>query len=99
VSQLELEERAGTVRLRVRVKPRASKDRVVGVRDGMLEVAVAAPPVDGEANLALCSFLAKTLGLPRSAVQVVSGETARFKLLSLSGLDAARVRQAFEAAS
>jgi len=35
------------------VKPRASKSRILGVREGMLEVALAAPPVDGEANAEL----------------------------------------------
>lgn len=74
------------VRLRVRVKPRASKSRVVGVREGALEVAVAAPPVDGEANAELVAFLAKALGVGRSSVSVVSGDTSRNKLVRVAGL-------------
>lgn len=81
------------LRLRVRVKPRASKSRIVGVREGALEVAVAAPPVDGEANAELTAFLAKSFGLPKSAVRVISGETARVKLLSLEGVDEPNLRR------
>ncbi len=81
------------VRLRIRAKPRASRSRVVGVREGSLEVAVAAPPVDGEANAELTAFLAKTLGVAKSAVSVVSGESARVKLLAIRGVDEAAVRR------
>ena len=49
----------GELRLKVRVKPRASKSRVLGTRDGVLEVAVAAPPVDGAANEELVRTLAE----------------------------------------
>ena len=47
---LEVEQRAEGVRIRVRVKLRASKCRILGVRDAVLEVALAAPPMDGAAN-------------------------------------------------
>ena len=70
----------------VRVKPRASKSRVLGVREGFLEVAVAAPPVDGAANDALCETLARHLGVPRRAVVIDSGETGRRKRVSVRGL-------------
>lgn len=74
--------------MRVRVKPRASKSAIVGVRAGALEVAVAAPPVDGEANAALVAFLAKALGVSKRSVAVVSGDHSRIKVVSVSGLDA-----------
>lgn len=84
---LDLRQDSDGVRLRVRVKPRASKSRVVGVREGALEVAVAAPPVDGEANAELVAFLAKRLGVGKSSVSVVSGDTGRNKLIRISGVD------------
>jgi uncharacterized protein (TIGR00251 family) len=67
--------------LRVRVKPRASKSRIVGTREGMLEVAVAAPPVDGEANAELLRLLGRELGVRKSGIRIASGEASREKLV------------------
>jgi uncharacterized protein YggU (UPF0235/DUF167 family) len=58
-----------------------------------LKARVAAPPVEGEANAALVRLLAKALGVPRSAVRIASGDTARIKLLEIDGLDEAEVRR------
>jgi hypothetical protein len=82
-------ETADGLDLAVRLTPRGGAARVEGiaVRDGhpVLEVRVAAPPVEGAANDALVAFLAKTLGLPRSAVTLVAGDRARVKRLRLIG--------------
>jgi hypothetical protein len=59
----------------------------------VLKARVAAPPVEGEANAALVRLVAKALGLPRSAVRIASGETARVKVLEIDGLDEAEVRR------
>lgn len=78
------------IRLAVRLTPRASREGVDGVVQGpdgrrMLQVRLSAPPVDGAANAALVTFLAKALRLRKSEVAIVSGEKARLKLLELSG--------------
>jgi uncharacterized protein YggU (UPF0235/DUF167 family) len=49
--------------------------------------------VEGEANAALVRLLAKALGLPRSAVRIASGDTARVKIVEIDGLDEAEVRR------
>jgi uncharacterized protein (TIGR00251 family) len=79
--------------LRVRVQPRASRDALSGERDGALVVRLTAPPVEGAANEALARFLGKALGVAPSAVRVVSGATARNKLVSVAGVDAATARE------
>ena len=86
----------GGVRLSVWVKPRASRTRILGEHafpDGRtgLAVALAAPPVDGEANRELLGFLAKTFALPRSKVVLVSGATSREKTVLLASLSRERV--------
>ncbi len=76
-------------RLSVRLTPRASREGIEGVRDGVLQVRVSAPPVDGAANEALLRLLAKRLGMPRSALTIVLGDTARTKVVEVDGLDEA----------
>jgi uncharacterized protein (TIGR00251 family) len=79
--------------LRVRLTPRADRDAVTGVRDGVVHVRVSAPPVDGKANAALCKLLAKRLGVPRSRVEIVRGESARDKTVRVVGLDDAEAHE------
>jgi uncharacterized protein (TIGR00251 family) len=79
---------ANGVRLRVKVQPRASRTEITGLHDGAIRVRIAAPPVDGEANQELIRFLAKQLGVPRSAVTIVAGETARTKRVDVIGINA-----------
>ncbi len=74
-------------RIRVRLTPKASRDEIVGWQDGLLRVRVCAPPVDGKANDALVRLLAKALGVPKSAVGVVSGAKSREKLIGVGGID------------
>jgi len=79
------------VRISVKVKPRAPRSRVVEVRDGSLVVAVAAPPVDGEANAELIRTLARWLGVPRSSVSIATGATARHKVVAVADVTEAQV--------
>jgi uncharacterized protein (TIGR00251 family) len=76
---------AGT-RLDLRVIPRARKDGVDGLRHGCLLVRVSAAPADGAANDAVIALLAKTLGVSRRAIRIVSGETSRHKAVEIAGL-------------
>lgn len=90
-STLAMQEKQGKVLLSLWVKPRASKDRIGGVRGGALEVSVTAPPNDGKANAAVCALLAKRLDLGRSFVRLVSGASSRQKRVEISGLSADEV--------
>ena len=86
--------------LAVRLTPRGGRDAVDGwALDGegrpYLKVRVASPPVDGAANAALLAFVAKRLGIARSAVRLAAGDTARLKRLELEGVNAEDVARAF----
>ncbi len=82
-----------TVRLSVRLTPRASREEIAGFEGETLRVRVTAPPVEGRANRALVRLLAKRLGLPRGAVRVVTGQTSCSKVVAVDGLDAVELRR------
>ena len=72
----------------VRVTPRASKPGVGEWKAGAdgreeLEIRVSAPPADGQANEALVRLLSKKLGLPKSSINIVAGDTGRHKRIAL----------------
>ncbi len=70
--------------LPVRVIPNASRTEIVGwMADGGLKIKLAAPPVDGKANQELVSFLAKTLGAPKSEIEITNGLTSKKKTIRL----------------
>lgn len=71
------------------VQPGASKTEFRGVQADALKLRVAAPPVDGAANDAICHFLAKFFRVPKSCVTILRGETSRRKKVFVKGLPAA----------
>ena len=72
---------ADAVTLRVHVVPGAKKSAFDGKHGDRLKVRVAARPIDGEANAALCAFVAGAFGVPLRSVSVVAGHTNRAKTL------------------
>jgi len=61
----------------------------------VLKVRVAAAAADGQANAAVIALLAKALGRPKSALSLLSGQTARLKRISVEGLSEAELLAAF----
>lgn len=82
-------------RLVVHVTPKAPRDEVYGWRGAELAVRVTAAPEGGKANGAVEKVIAARLGVPKSAVQVVRGHTARVKAVEIGGVDEERVREVF----
>jgi uncharacterized protein len=80
--------------LAIRVQPRAKRDEVAGERAGAVVIRVGAPPVDGKANEAAIRLIAARVGVPRSAIRIVRGESARDKLVRIDGLSADEARAA-----
>lgn len=78
----------GGLRVLLWVQPGAKQDAAVGVVDGRLKVKLKAQAQENKANEALVAFLAKSLGLPRSSLELTSGQTSRKKTI--------RVKAGFE---
>ena len=96
MTQFAVDSRGTVVRFRVRLQPRASRDEITGVVEGVLRVRLQAPPVDGAANDALVAFLADRLSTPRRAVRIVTGATSRTKMIEVEGVSTAAVARLAE---
>lgn len=81
----------GRLTLTLHIQPGAKKTEFAGLHGDALKIRLAAPPVDGKANEALVKFVADTLGLPKSAVNLKSGQTSRRKVLEVAGVTAEAV--------
>jgi len=85
---------ADGVTLAVRAQPGAKRTAITGIHGegqaAQLKIAVHAPSLEGRANEALIAFLAVTFGLPKSAVEIISGELSRSKVFLLRGVAIAR---------
>lgn len=75
--------RPGT-EIAVRVTPKASRARIA-VEDGQIRVYVTVAPEGGKANEAVRAALAKALGLAKTRLTLLRGETARDKLFRVEG--------------
>lgn len=69
--------------LRLQIQPRSSKDGFGEVHDDRLKLRLTSAPVDGKANQRLLAFLAKQFGIPKTAVQITSGDKSRLKTVVL----------------
>ncbi len=72
----------------VKATPRANRSEITGADPDWLRVRLQAPPVDGKANAALAALFAASFSIPKRAVELLSGDTARLKRIKLHGVPA-----------
>ena len=84
-------------RITVKVHPRARQTRLVGKVGGVYKVDLAAPPVDGKANVACIVFFARLADVSASRVRVVLGLTSRTKVIEIEGVDQKALESKLEA--
>jgi len=72
--------------LLVLAQPRASRTEIAGPLGDALKIRVTGAPVEGQANAELCRFLAKALGIRKSAIDILRGDSGRHKQILLRGL-------------
>jgi uncharacterized protein (TIGR00251 family) len=75
------------VKFKVFVQPRSSKNTISGLHGDALKIRLTAPPVDNAANKMCIQFLAKTLQISKSSIEIVSGHTSRTKMVLLRYMD------------
>lgn len=79
--------------LNLHIQPRASKCEVCGVQGDALKIRLTSPPVDGAANKLCREFLAELFQVPKSSVEIISGENSRHKRVRITARDTARLQQ------
>jgi uncharacterized protein (TIGR00251 family) len=80
---------ADGIEIAVRVTPRASRDAFAAGTEEHFAARLGAPPVEGAANAALVPLVAAAFGVPKRAVTLIAGDTARLKRLRVAGDPAA----------
>jgi uncharacterized protein (TIGR00251 family) len=83
-------------RLKVRLTPRSSKDRLTGWDGEVLKVNLTAPPIDGQANRSLLKFLAKILNLRFSDLSLDQGAASRQKTIVIESLSEPELKDKLE---
>ena len=85
---------AGQVKVDIMVKvlPKSSRNQIIGRDDGVFKVKLNASPVEGKANKALKGLFAKTLGVPKGSIEIISGERSRKKSIRIHGLSLEKVK-------
>ena len=73
------------LRLTLHIQPGAKKTECAGEHGDALKIRLAAPPVDGKANLALLAWLADRFDVAKRDVELVSGAASRHKIVSIRG--------------
>jgi len=84
---IHITEQENGIRIKVRVQPRSSQNKISGVIDGALKIKLTAPPVEGEANQELIRFLAQVLQVSRSQISLIQGSTGRNKIIQIEDVD------------
>lgn len=74
------------IELPLHVQPRARRTQIAGIHGGSLKVKVSAPPVDDAANRAIVEFFSRLLDLPKSQLQIITGQKSRDKVLRIDGI-------------
>lgn len=75
----------------VKIIPGSRREGIVGIHDGMVKVAIHAPPEKGQANQALVLLLADVLSIPRQNISIVRGESSRQKKIEVETSESERI--------
>ena len=83
--------------LAVRIMSRASQDEIADImEDGRIKIRLTVDPIESQANQALIKFLAKSLDITTSRIEILAGESKQDKLVVILGMDAATLQVRIE---
>jgi len=80
------EETDNGFKIKIKVTPNSRKNEIIGIVDvgdgeEALKINIHAQPEDGKANKEIINFLSKYFAISKSSIQILSGQTSKFKLI------------------
>lgn len=69
--------------IKVKIAPGSSRNRIDGVHNNALKIAITAPPVEGKANKKCIDYLAKYFDVAKSKIEIISGKNSKNKLIKI----------------
>lgn len=78
--------------IEVHLQPGAKRSEITGFREGVLYARVTALPQKGQANRALVEMMAQALKVPKSAINIIRGQSSRSKVVAIQGLTSEELR-------
>lgn len=79
--------------LTVKLTPNASKDEILGYSNEYVKIKVSAPPNENKANKKLIEFLSDFFDLPKSGIELISGDKSRLKKVLLKNIKEENVNE------
>jgi uncharacterized protein (TIGR00251 family) len=86
MADLKIENIKSGVVFSAKIVPGSSRTCICGLLGGMLKIKISAPPEKGKANQCLVRFLAEQLGVQKSAISIISGQTNPIKQVQVLGV-------------
>ncbi len=83
-------------KIAIQAHPGARRNEVMRHIDGVWHIKIAAPAIEGKANLELVEYLSKILGVPKSRISLLKGATGKHKLIDIDGMTADEIFNAIE---
>ena len=90
---LSIQEKPNGLVFKIRVQPRSSKNKIVGLYGDALKVMLTAPPVNDAANKSCKVLISKLLGIAKSSVTIQSGHAGRNKQILIQCVDGSAERR------
>ncbi|HBH18070.1 MAG TPA: YggU family protein, partial [Cyanobacteria bacterium UBA9579] len=79
--KLKITKLSDGIKISVKVIPNSSRCEIAGTIDDILRIKLDVPPIEGKANEKCVKFLSKLLGVPKTSIEIVSGEKSKSKIL------------------
>lgn len=77
-----------TAVIEIKVIANARRNEVSGrMADGKIKVRINQKPVAGKANQAIVEFLSEKLSVPKTAIQIITGDRSKIKRIQIDGME------------
>lgn len=93
MTRLAMQEKSEGIVFKIFAQPRSAKNAVAGIHGDALKIKLTAPPVDGAANEMCIKYLSKCLGVSKSSLEIMTGQTGRTKQILVRCPDEDPVRR------